>query len=115
MRYSTCNQARQSHDYHMLGHLTVQYPVTVRYLFTQRSPVIMDQPVLLDDKSAHCIPFILERLKTHDERYSNKDNAPPFFLGLNGAQGAGKTSLVRNHLLHMPNLLLRGMCSHDYQ
>lgn len=49
-------------------------------------------PEIIDDKSEHCIPFILSRLKEHRER-SGKDG-PPFFLGLNGVQGAGKTTLV---------------------
>lgn len=51
---------------------------------------------IIDDKSQHCIPFLLDRVKTHQERYaSNPDQAPPLFLGLNGVQGAGKTVLVR--------------------
>ncbi|KAJ5632349.1 hypothetical protein N7490_008688 [Penicillium lividum] len=48
---------------------------------------------IVDDKSQHCIPFLLERLRTHTARYRD-GNAPPFFLGLNGVQGAGKTVLV---------------------
>lgn len=54
-------------------------------------------PEIVDDKSQHCIPFLLERLRIHTERYRQPDgsaNAPPFFLGLNGVQGAGKTVLV---------------------
>lgn len=47
---------------------------------------------ILDDKSEHCIPFILERLAAHRELYGK--DAPPFFIGLNGVQGAGKTTLV---------------------
>lgn len=50
---------------------------------------------IVDDKSQYCIPFILERLEVHHRRYANVENAPPFFLGLNGVQGAGKTVLVR--------------------
>ncbi|KER00041.1 hypothetical protein AUEXF2481DRAFT_7 [Aureobasidium subglaciale EXF-2481] len=51
---------------------------------------------IVDDKSEHCIPFILDKIKAHCE-YHKKDkdtDAPPFFLGLNGIQGAGKTTLV---------------------
>jgi len=44
----------------------------------------------LDEKSRLCIPFISERLVAHRKR-SDK----PFFIGLNGVQGAGKTTLVR--------------------
>ncbi|KAJ9298210.1 hypothetical protein DTO271G3_3815 [Paecilomyces variotii] len=51
-------------------------------------------PEIVDDKSQHCIPFILERLKVHQARHKDDPNAPPFFLGLNGVQGAGKTVLV---------------------
>jgi len=53
-------------------------------------------PEIIDDKSQHCIPFLLDRVKAHQARYaSNPDRAPPLFLGLNGVQGAGKTVLVR--------------------
>ncbi|OQE16699.1 hypothetical protein PENSTE_c023G00551 [Penicillium steckii] len=52
-------------------------------------------PEIIDDKSQHCIPFLLERLQVHAQRYRNKGTEPPpFFLGLNGVQGAGKTVLV---------------------
>jgi D-glycerate 3-kinase len=53
-------------------------------------------PEIFDDKSEHCIPFLLERLKAHQAQYGNDPaKTPPFFLGLNGVQGAGKTVLVR--------------------
>ncbi|KAF2431336.1 P-loop containing nucleoside triphosphate hydrolase protein [Tothia fuscella] len=45
--------------------------------------------VIIDDKSEHCIPFLLERLENHQ-----KTEDRPFFLGLNGVQGAGKSTLV---------------------
>lgn len=51
-------------------------------------------PEIVDDKSQYCIPFLLERLKVHQARYKDDPRAPPFFLGLNGVQGAGKTVLV---------------------
>ena len=51
-------------------------------------------PEFIDDKSEHCIPFLLERLKIHQERHAGDPDPPPFFLGLNGVQGAGKTTLV---------------------
>jgi D-glycerate 3-kinase len=51
---------------------------------------------VIDDKSEHCVPFILDLLKQHREKYENEGKTPPpFFLGLNGVQGAGKTTLVR--------------------
>ncbi|CBF79067.1 TDA10 family protein [Aspergillus nidulans FGSC A4] len=62
-------------------------------------------PEIFDDKSQHCIPFLLQRLKAHQARHSNDPaNTPPFFLGLNGVQGAGKTVLVStlNSILRSP-------------
>jgi D-glycerate 3-kinase len=48
-----------------------------------------------DDKSQYCIPFILERLQVHRRQHEgDEEDAPPFVLGLNGVQGAGKTVLV---------------------
>ncbi|KAI5868443.1 P-loop containing nucleoside triphosphate hydrolase protein [Durotheca rogersii] len=46
---------------------------------------------IIDDKSPICIPFILERLKVHNATNQTR----PFVIGLNGVQGAGKTTLVR--------------------
>ena len=52
-------------------------------------------PAILDDKSEHCLPFILERIKQHqDSAHAKGETTPPFFIGLNGVQGAGKTTLV---------------------
>ncbi|KZF25404.1 P-loop containing nucleoside triphosphate hydrolase protein [Xylona heveae TC161] len=48
----------------------------------------------VDDKSPHCIPFILERLKLHQRKYGGDQHPPPFFVGINGIQGVGKTTLV---------------------
>ena len=47
-----------------------------------------------DDKGQYCIPFILDLLAKHHEAHESQSNPPPFFLGLNGVQGAGKTVLV---------------------
>jgi D-glycerate 3-kinase len=49
--------------------------------------------IIVDDKSEHCITFLLERIDEHKKR-SLPEKAPPFFLGINGIQGAGKTTLV---------------------
>ncbi|EGD89379.2 hypothetical protein H112_02999 [Trichophyton rubrum D6] len=49
---------------------------------------------IVDDKSEHCIPFLLKLLEAHRLKHGNNPNAPPFFVGLNGIQGAGKTVLV---------------------
>ncbi|GAB7362940.1 hypothetical protein MBLNU230_g3237t1 [Neophaeotheca triangularis] len=52
-------------------------------------------PDIIDDKSEHCVPFILAHIKSHQQHYADKGKkAPPFFVGLNGVQGAGKTTLV---------------------
>ena len=52
-------------------------------------------PEIIDDKSEHCIPFILDRIKEHQHLYRDRhEKPPPFFVGLNGVQGAGKTTLV---------------------
>jgi len=44
---------------------------------------------VLDDKSEIVIPFILQHLEAH-----KKHGDVPFFIGLNGVQGVGKTTLV---------------------
>jgi D-glycerate 3-kinase len=51
---------------------------------------------IVDDKSEHCIPFILEKIDAHRNSHTKEEgkHVPPFFLGLNGIQGAGKTTLV---------------------
>ncbi|WPG99875.1 putative uridine/cytidine kinase [Acrodontium crateriforme] len=52
-------------------------------------------PEIIDDKSEHCIPFILDRIQHHRKQHeANGETPPPFFVGLNGVQGAGKTTLV---------------------
>lgn len=47
-------------------------------------------PSFVDDKTPICVPFILEHLQTHQASSPNR----PFIIGLNGIQGAGKTTLV---------------------
>ncbi|EEP77825.1 conserved hypothetical protein [Uncinocarpus reesii 1704] len=49
---------------------------------------------IIDDKSQYCIPFLLERLELYHDQHANNPDPPPFFVGLNGVQGAGKTVLV---------------------
>jgi len=60
----------------------------------QRRTQTRKMPEIFDDKSEHFIPFILERLEVHRKKHNTVQNPPPFFLGLNGVQGAGKTTLV---------------------
>ena len=61
---------------------------------------------IIDDKSEHCIPFILDQIKTHRQQYEARGETPtPFFVGLNGVQGAGKTTLV-GHFLPYLNYLI---------
>ncbi|PMD20076.1 P-loop containing nucleoside triphosphate hydrolase protein [Hyaloscypha hepaticicola] len=50
------------------------------------------KPEIIDDKSPHCIPFILRQLSAFRSSPQHEDK--PFFIGLNGVQGAGKTTLV---------------------
>lgn len=47
----------------------------------------------VDDKTPICVPFILETLESYT---ANGNDSRPFFVGINGVQGAGKTTLVRN-------------------
>ncbi|OAA61328.1 Phosphoribulokinase/uridine kinase [Cordyceps fumosorosea ARSEF 2679] len=62
-------------------------------------------PPFVDDKAPICVPFILEHLAAHRARHHqppDPDHAstaavpspPPLVVGLNGIQGAGKTTLV---------------------
>ncbi|RFU72400.1 hypothetical protein TARUN_9850 [Trichoderma arundinaceum] len=53
----------------------------------------------VDDKSPICIPFILNRLKAHQQitaaSHTSPDQPPPpLIIGLNGLQGVGKSTLV---------------------
>ncbi|KFY39496.1 hypothetical protein V495_05915 [Pseudogymnoascus sp. VKM F-4514 (FW-929)] len=45
---------------------------------------------IVDDKSSHCIPFILSRHAIH----TASSPSTPFFIGINGVQGVGKSTLV---------------------
>ncbi|KFX94212.1 hypothetical protein O988_06425 [Pseudogymnoascus sp. VKM F-3808] len=54
------------------------------------APLSSASQTIIDDKSLHCIPFILARLASHQAVHPSI----PFFIGLNGVQGAGKTTLV---------------------
>lgn len=55
---------------------------------------------LMDDKSEHVIPFLLKQLEVHRKEHGN--DAKPFFLGLNGVQGVGKSTLVSSQLISIP-------------
>lgn len=90
-------------DLHMRGE-GLPGPATRQLIFCFTASVIdfnskvknlITMAQILDDKSEHCIPFIVDRLAEHKDTYhkAGKD-APPFFIGLNGVQGAGKTTLV---------------------
>lgn len=48
-------------------------------------------PHFVDDKTPICLPFILSQLKLHREEAPDR----PFVIGLNGIQGAGKSTLVK--------------------
>ncbi|KAK2739562.1 hypothetical protein FQN57_006524 [Myotisia sp. PD_48] len=46
------------------------------------------------DKMQFCIPFLMKLVKAHQAKHQDDPDAPPFFVGLNGIQGSGKTTLV---------------------
>ncbi|TEY83148.1 hypothetical protein BOTCAL_0025g00070 [Botryotinia calthae] len=48
------------------------------------------QAAIVDDKTPHILPFILHYLSLHQKTHPTR----PFIIGLNGIQGAGKTTLV---------------------
>lgn len=61
---------------------------------------------IIDDKSPYCIPFILKHLQTHQTTHPST----PLIIGLNGIQGAGKTTLATSlsqtlHSLKHPTLV----------
>jgi pantothenate kinase-related protein Tda10 len=58
----------------------------------------------MDDKSEYCLSFLLKKLEEHGQR-RGKDKSP-FFLGLNGVQGAGKTTLVS--FMHFVQFIITG-------
>ena len=66
-------------------------------------------PEIFDDKSEHFIPFILERLEAHGRNHAGEEIPPPFFLGLNGVQGSGKTTLVGNSFFYI-SLTVQFVC-----
>jgi D-glycerate 3-kinase len=51
-------------------------------------------PKIRDDKSQHVIPFILSLHSQHKSQHGNSTTLAPFFIGLNGVQGVGKSVLV---------------------
>lgn len=65
--------------------------VVITPVLTPASDSHDDQAFIVDDKSAYCVPFILRQL--HANQAINPQE--PFFIGLNGVQGAGKTTLVK--------------------
>ncbi|KAK7185541.1 D-glycerate 3-kinase [Paraphaeosphaeria sporulosa] len=54
----------------------------------------MAQSPLNTDTVPHVIPFILSRLEAHTKAHAPTPSPPPFFVGLNGVQGVGKSVLV---------------------
>ena len=49
---------------------------------------------LCDSKTEDCLAFILRNFKAHQEQHEGDCSPPTFVIGLNGVQGAGKSSLV---------------------
>lgn len=48
-----------------------------------------------DDKTEHCLHFILDRVRLGGTQRPETEEGTPLLVGINGAQGAGKTTLVR--------------------
>lgn len=46
-----------------------------------------------DSKLQNCVTFTVEQVKLRNLQ-TGDGGSPPFFLGINGVQGIGKTSLV---------------------
>lgn len=56
---------------------------------------LINQKMEYEDTETHCIPFIIKNLLLHRLKYSSSGRAaPPLFVGVNGMQGVGKTTLV---------------------
>lgn len=66
--------------------------VVITRLVSNLSRLKSTMAAAIDEKSTLCIPFILKRLEEH-----RRTSQQPFFIGLNGVQGAGKTTLVGGH------------------
>jgi len=47
-----------------------------------------------DDKAQYVVPFILALVSQHQSQHGKSPSSPPFFVGLNGVQGSGKSVLV---------------------
>ena len=67
---------------------------------------------LSDDKSEHCLQLIFEQLGACKEQQVKANNIKPLFVGINGAQGIGKTSLVRYLTLFSREKLRSGTMMH---
>jgi D-glycerate 3-kinase len=50
--------------------------------------------MIADKKCGTCVFLILYLLHKHKQKWTETDERPPLFLGLNGVQGAGKSVLV---------------------
>lgn len=48
----------------------------------------------VDDRVPLCTDFILQHLATFEQANPISASSPPFFVGLNGIQGCGKSTLV---------------------
>ena len=50
----------------------------------------------LDKNIRHCLQFVLEQVRLFDEKGPRATEWKPLLVGVNGCQGAGKTTLVRS-------------------
>lgn len=72
-----------------IPHLFDQHSCPIRMEAINREYI--DMPEVVDDKSAHCVSFIVDHMS---KRSSDDAHQPPLFIGVNGPQGSGKSTLV---------------------
>ena len=56
--------------------------------------VMMTAPLV--NNIRHCLQFVLEQVRLFDEKGPRATEWKPILVGVNGCQGAGKTTLVRS-------------------
>lgn len=54
----------------------------------------MADVTIVDDKVKYIVPFICSQLSENGARNTEQHSSQPFFIGINGVQGAGKSVLV---------------------
>lgn len=80
-------------------------PATVNLQVTlKNSNFLINYKMEYEEADFHCIPFIMKNLHLHRLKHSSSGRAaPPFFVGVNGMQGVGKTTLVSYFISSVPS------------